>query len=194
MTEYQPKLLKPGESVSPNSDGQNPSGSNGPVSPSIGGPIFEFGPGWGTKIKRWLKKYVLASDCPLCRNTRYVLIAGVIILIFFRPQLKPFTNQKEPVIATTTINTIVQKGDSKTTVARRILADYLKSSQDLSLSAGQKVFVETKMVKLMANVALQVGQTVELRIEDVHKLGHQAESLSPSALKKWEGYARHIKF
>lgn len=184
MTSHQPKLMN-----GPDSGGL----AHPKLQRSEGGPVFEFGPGWGTKTKKWFRKYILAADCSLCRNTRYILLAGVVILIFFGPYIQRLETQPEIKIPET-MGVIVGAGDSRTALARRAVTDYLADSGDLNLSAGQKVFMETKLVQFVADEVLRSGQIIEFEIEVIHNLGHEAELLSPAALKKWEEYAKKVKF
>lgn len=176
-SEHQPKLLKNLEK-------------------SLGGPVFEFGPGWGHKTKKWFKKYILGGKCTLCKSTRYILLLGAIILIFGGPQLREYFDDREnqKLTGQITISEVVQTGDSKTHVARRAVTEYLKKSDDLTLTPGQRIFVEAKLIQSINNYDFRVGQTIEFDPEQIHLLGHEAESLSPATLQKWEKYAREVKF
>ncbi|MDO8669676.1 MAG: hypothetical protein Q7K65_05275, partial [Candidatus Buchananbacteria bacterium] len=179
MTEHQLKLLK-------NVEHQQVSG----------GPIFEFGPGWGVKIKKWVKKYLFGGDCTLCRNTRYILLAGIIILIIGWPQFKSLINDKEQqalTISETKITETVQLSDSKIKLARRALADYLDKFTDTNITNGQKVFIETVLSQTMTD-ELKLGTQIDFDFENIKTLIEQSRLLTPSQLQKWEKYAKSVKF
>ncbi len=174
MTEHQPKLLKE----------------------STRGPVFEFGPGWGTKTKKWLKKYILASNCTLCRNARYILLAGIIILIFGGPWLKRLIGTPENTTLTGQIKIaeVVQSGDSKIKLARHILADYLAQSPATILSNGQKVFIETILGQKIDSNIFRAGANIEFASDDIKSAIAQSQSLTPCQLQRWERAAKLVKF
>ena len=179
MTDLQPKLLK-------NPERQQVSG----------GPVFEFGPGWGTKTKKWWKKYILASDCSLCRNTRYILLIGVIILIVGWPQFKKTSDwqPQDPLISQIKIAEIVQTGDSKIKLARRILSDYLAQSPEPGLTNGQRVFIETVLEQDIASDTFRTGANIEIAADDIKSAIDKSKLLTPSQLQRWESAAKNIKF
>ena len=153
------------------------------------GPIFEPGPGWGKRLKKWSRKYILGGDCTLCRATRYVLVFAIIVLLagwpkFNLPQPKPQENN---------ITETVQPKDGQTHLARRVLAKYLNQNQIFELTNGQKIFIETVLREKIPNEILeQTGSQVEIESEEVEKLVGRAKQLSPLQLKKWEVYAEGI--
>ena len=161
-----------------------------------GGPVFEFGPGWGAKTKKWFKKYLFGGDCALCRMTRYVLLFGALLLLFGGPQLGSFlgTEKENTELTKAVIVETVQRGDSKTRIARRAVSDYLNGNGELDLTPGQKVFIEANLVELLGNTTLQTGQIIEFKIEDIANLIHEAEQLSPATRQKWEDYAKKVRF
>mgnify|MGYP001589209612 CR=1 FL=1 len=169
MTEHQQKLLK------------------------TGGPVFEFGPGWGAKTKKWFKKYVLAADCPLCRNTRYILIIGLVFIIFFGPRLELWMNPKKQAPAQAAIiKVLVQKGDSKTKLARRALVDYLVKSPE-ELTGGQKIFIENILSRKITT-GLKVNGNIEFATEDIRSALNESKTLTPFQLQKWEEYSKRVSF
>ena len=155
------------------------------------GPIFEPESGWGGKLKKWSKKYILGGDCALCRATRYVLVFAVIVLLagwpkFNMPQPKPPENK---------ITETVQPKDGKTHLARRVLTKYLNQNQILELTNGQKIFIETVLREKMPDEAVnQIGSEVKIEQEEIKRAINQAEQLSPLQLKKWESYAQRVNF
>lgn len=160
------------------------------------GPIFEFGPGWGHKTKKWLKKYILAGDCLLCRNTRYILIAGIIILIIGWPQFKKMSHRQpqDSLTGQIKIAEIVRTGDSKIKLARRALADYLAQFPDPALTNGQKVYIETVLGQEIDSNDFRTGNNIELSTNDIKSVITQSKSLSSSQLQRWEAAAKGVKF
>ncbi len=153
------------------------------------GPIFETGPGWGGKLKKWSKKYVLGGDCTLCRATRYVLIFAIIILLAGWPKF----NVPQPKPREIKIIEVVRPKDGQTHLARRILIKYLNQNQILELTNGQKIFIETVLREKIPNETLeQIGRQVEIEPEEIEKLVGRAKQLSPLQLKKWEVYAEGV--
>lgn len=191
MTDQQPKLLK---------DPEHNQVSGLPTIPAhteqTGGPVFEFGPGWGAKTKKWCKKYLLAGNCALCRNTRYILIAGVIILIAGWPQFKKMSNRQpqDSLTGQIKIAEIVQNGDSKIKLARRALSNYLAQFPDNTLTKGQKIFIETVLGQEIANNAFRAGANIEIAADDIESAIDKSKLLTPSQLQRWEAAAKGIKF
>ena len=179
MSDSRPKLLK------------NPERQQAP-----GGPVFEFGPGWSAKTKKWYKKYILASNCSLCLKTRYVLLAGIIVLIAGWPQFKKMSNRQPQDLLTDQIKIakIVQTGDSKIKLARRVLSDYLARFPDLSLTNGQKIFVETVLGQDITNDAFRAGANIEIAADDIKSVITRSKSLTPSQLQHWETAAKSVRF
>ena len=155
------------------------------------GPVFEAGPGWGTKTKNWFSKYLLKVILP---------VAVVALLIYgfstrnrgdhvddlFNP---PSINE-----TSATINQTVLKGDSLTLIARRALADYLSGNPDVFLTTGQKIFIENKLSQSLASQTLKVGAEVEINTTTILNLIDESKQLTKSQLDKWENYARSIRF
>lgn len=185
MTDYQPKLLKHPEHQ-----------------PALGGPIFEFGPGWGARTKKWFKKYIIASDCTLCRNTRYILLAGIVILIIGWPQFKkmPYRQPQNSLtgLASTAgqikIAEVVQSGDSKIKLARRALSNYMAQFPELSLTNGQKVFVETVLGQKIASDIFLAGTNIEIATNNIKSAIDESKLLTPSQLQRWEAAAKGVRF
>ena len=156
------------------------------------GPIFEPGPGWGGRLKKWSKKYILGGNCTLCRATRYVLVFGIVFLLAAWPKINL---PKSSVLESLEIVEIVQPKNGQTHLARRILAKYLNQNQTLELTNGQKIFIETVLREQIPDDALdQIGSQVKIKSEEIKKLVNQAKQLSPLQLKKWEGYSQRVNF
>ena len=154
------------------------------------GPIFEPGPGWGGRIKKWSKKYILGWDCSLCRATRFVLIFGIIFLILAGPRIN---NQEQVEVAKNTVTETVQPGDGQTHLARRLLAKFLGQNKEISLTKGQKVFIENVLSEKVPKALLVVGQNIPLDLKEIMSAIKEAKLLSPSQLQRWEKYAERVK-
>lgn len=161
----------------------------------MGGPVFEFGPGWGVKIKKWFKKYLIGGDCTLCRATRYVLLFGIVVLLFGGPQIRSFLDgqKQKALISETKITETAQLGESKIKLARRALGDYLDKFTSTTLTNGQKVFIETVLGQTIEE-ELKPGVRVDFDFENIKTLIEQSRLLTPSQLQKWEEYAKKVKF
>ncbi|MBI2063255.1 MAG: hypothetical protein HYT61_03425 [Candidatus Yanofskybacteria bacterium] len=170
------------------------SGLNAPGGKSSG-PVFEFGPGWGSKIKKWFKKYILGGHCTLCRATRYVLLFGLVLLVFGGPQLKSLLDSKkqQALISETRITETAQSGDSKIKMARRALTGYLNKFTDTTVTNGQRVFIETVLSQTITD-ELKPGAQIDFDFKSVETLIEQSRLLTPSQLQKWEDYAKKVKF
>ena len=154
------------------------------------GPIFEPGPGWGGKLKKWSKKYILGWDCSLCRATRFVLIFGIIFLILAGPEIN---NQERAEVEEKTVVETVQPRDGQTHLARRLLAKFLEHNKEISLTGGQKIFIENTLSEKVPDALLVVGQNVSLDLKEITSAIEEAKLLSLSQLQRWEKYAERVK-
>lgn len=160
------------------------------------GPVFEFGPGWGAKTKKWFKKYIVASDCSLCRNTRYILLAGIVVLTISWPYFKKTADQQsqDKLTGQIKIAEVVRPGDSKIKLARRALSNYLTQFPDQNLTNGQRVFIETVLGQGLVNDTFKTGINIEFPADTIKSAIEKSKLLSPSQLKYWESAAKGIKF
>ncbi len=159
------------------------------------GPIFEFTPGWGYKTKKWIKKYVLANDCMLCRSTRYILLTGIIILILAKPKLNSlFKNDvKTNDIISGAITRVVQPGDSKTKLARRAISDYLNRFPEVSFTKGQRLFAEVKLQEKITQDII-ISNPIKFSEQDIKTILDASRNLPETQIKKWNEYAARISF
>ena len=162
----------------------------------LGGPIFDFGPGWGTKTTKWFKKYIFGPKCTLCRATRYILLFGAMLLVFGGPQLRQFINDKKPDTLTgqIKITEVVRPGDSKIKLARRALADYLYQHPDATLTNGQKVNVETVLGQKIISKDFRTGNDIEFSADDIKSAIEKSKTLTPYQLQRWEDADKSVKF
>ncbi len=150
-----------------------------------GGPVFDFGPGWGFYVKKWFRKYLF----------KIVLPALVIIVAMGIYVSRNVTENGEKTMAVDeTVKIVVLRGDSRALLARRALAEYLKENPQEMLTGGQKLFIEETLRQKLANPKLTVGEITEFAIDDIKAAIIQAKQLTPFQLEVWEGYARGIKF
>jgi len=122
------------------------------------GPVFEAGPGWGFRIRRWLGKKFLGTILPS--------IVIIILAIGFFIVYKNHTAIKDKTPEAKTISMTVMATDSKTLLARKALAEYLIKFPGDILTNGQKVFIEEIMRKKIDGT-LAVGALIEFGIEDI---------------------------
>lgn len=155
------------------------------------GPIFEPGPGWGGKLKKWTKKYIFGWDCTLCRSFRFVLVFGVVFLLFAWPKLNTpkWTETARQNIVTETVRT----KDGQTHLARRLLDKFLKQNAEMQLTNGQKIFIET-VLREKVPTELGVGKEVSLDSGEIKIAIEKAKLLTASQLQRWEQYAKGVEF
>src|SRR3989344_4231515 len=155
------------------------------------GPIFEPGPGWGEKLKKWSKKYILGWDCTLCRATRFVLIFGIVFLILARPGVNPQREQAE--VDGNLIIETVRPRDGQTHLARRVLATYLEQEK-IELTGGQKIFIENTLSAKIPEKLIEIGKKITIDAGEIKSAINQSKLLTASQLNKWEKYAKRVKF
>src|SRR3989338_188239 len=176
---------------------KNLNNKKGPEESNIltNGPVFEFGPGWGDKTKQWIRKYILAADCSLCRNTRYVFVAAILIIIAVWPQFKKMADQqRSQYIDQLNISDTVKQGDGKIKVSRRILANFLSSWPDPELSKAQMVFIETLLSKEIPDYKFEKDSTIGLPAELIKSTILKSKSLSPTQIQYWNDAAKNVSF
>ncbi len=154
------------------------------------GPVFEPGPGWGAKIKNWFKKYFYKAILP-------IIIALLIIYGLTSREKSDFpvnTMASPSPSAESIVAQEVQRGDSRTTIARRALAEYLTTAIDDILTAGQKVFIENKLSQSLTGAILKIGTSIEIKTDDIKSVIEESKQLTQSQLQKWEEFAQKVKF
>lgn len=163
--------------------------SNDQIKFTTSGPVFEFGPGWGTKTKIWLRKYFLKAVVPaVVFLFVLVLLTRGLDKLSERAQLTATPNLNKSVVALT-----VARGDGPVLAARRALTEYLKSYPE-ELTVGQKIFIEEILRKGISGQKLVVGGEVNFDLNSIKGAISQSKNLSPYQLQVWEGYAKGVKF
>ncbi len=162
----------------------NPKPLGGPASPSLGGPVFDFGPGWGFYVKRWFGKYLFKIVLPVI-----VLLVAMGIYVSSNE-----AENNDRMAAKDKIAVVVIRGDSRALLARKALAEYLKGNSQEILTGGQKLFIEEILRRKLTNPKLTVGEIIEFTVDDIKTAIAQAKQLTPFQLEVWERYARGIKF
>lgn len=123
-----------------------------------------------------------------------IAVAVIVALLISLPKFNmPDKEANNDQSTTATISTTILKGDSKTTTARRAIAEYLKETTT-ELTAGQRLFMETNLRRALTDVRLKVGESVEFKKETIASLVTEAKALKATTLAKWEIYAKGIKF
>ncbi len=175
MADEQPKLL----------NGPDLGGLAHPkLQRSEGGPVFDFGPGWGFYVKRWFGKYLFKIVLPVI-----VIIVAMGIYVSSNDE-----ENNEKITANEKITVAVARGDSRALLARKALAEYLKKNLQETLTSGQKLFIEEILRRKLNNPKLTIGEVVEFTIDDIRTAVDQAKQLTQFQLEAWEKYARGIKF
>lgn len=145
------------------------------------GPVFEAGPGWGAKTKQWLGRYFFKVIVPM---------AVVVLVIYAIAARSPnsaedsATESPAPTI-TPSISIEVNRGDSRISIARRALAKYLTLSPG-ELTDGQKLFIETEFGQKTKGIALKIGETIDINIDDLKAVIEKSKTLTKTQLDKWE--------
>jgi hypothetical protein len=151
------------------------------------GPVFESGPGWGEKIKKWFGRYFYKLVLPI------IFLALVSYGIAFRnktPETSMLPTETPTPMSLALISQVVLKSDGKILVARRAVADYLASHTDLALSPAQKMYLETVLAEKIDNKSLFAGNTINFNDDDISSAIEKSMYLSPSQVLKWSEYAR----
>lgn len=152
---------------------------------SEGGPVFDFGPGWGFYVKRWLGKYLFK-----------IVLPAVVIIVAMSLYISRNGAESGKKVTTNneTVKIVVLHGDSRALLARKALAEYLKGNPQEMLTGGQKLFVEETLWRKLNNSKLIVGEIAEFAVDDIKTAIVQVKQLAPFQLEAWEKYAKGIKF
>lgn len=85
------------------------------------------------------------------------------------------------------------KGDSRTKLARRSLANYLEKNPDSSLSAEHKIYIEDYLQKRVNNKNhIQIGTSVEFSKSAIQEAIAKSKSLNQNQLKNLHKYAVRV--
>lgn len=100
------------------------------------------------------------------------------------PDAGPVEVQKEE----TTYKSTVRKGDNQTVIVRQMINNYL-SDQSQSLSAEQRLYVETVVVNsLPRDDLIYPGETIEVEEETIANTVADSGELTDSELALWSTY------
>lgn len=160
--------------------------ANDPKLISKGGPVFEFGPGWGIKVKTWLGKY----------SSKYILPVIILIFIGYGVISWDWSGHETSLLETPGVENnswiiaqIVHRGDGATHTARRVITEYLAAHPEVIVTAGQKVFLENILSKKINGKMMFVGNKIEFTGDEIKSGIEQSRQLTPTQLQKWEIYA-----
>ena len=105
------------------------------------------------------------------------------------------TKSVEPV-SKETENAFVEsagKGDGKTHLARRALANYLEKNPDSSLSKEHKIFIEDYLRKTTrSEKGVRVGTTVEFSKDSIQKAIDVSKKLNDKQLRNLQKYSARV--
>lgn len=167
-----------------------------PLPKSLSGPLFEPEPGWGHAVKHWMRTYLLGAIVPMA-----IIILNAILLVLYYKHVGPFSGsaaQPSPSTVVTTagqtLTESVRKGDSYTTVARRIINNMLLIEQTGTTTLGARLYAETKLAQEFKNQLLTVGSTISYVSPHVLDILSSYRNLSSTQKAKWETMAKNVKF
>ena len=118
----------------------------------IKSPIFTPRPGWGGKLKNWLKKNGQSKVLPV--TSIVVLVLGIYMY------WDKFGAQKQDNdIVSATIEKTAEPRQGLTHLARAAISDYLMAN-NIELSSEQRIYAETYLVSIMGKKSVSVGETI----------------------------------
>ena len=154
------------------------------------GPIFEAGPGWGSRISDWLRE-----------NWIYVVPAIAVIVLTVAIFSSRENNQKQPnasqstilvaVAPSTSFSEIVNKGDSYTTVARRAISLYVATKSDII--AGQLLYAETILAQKINTQPLIIGSIITIPKILIGETLSSLSSLSEYQRLQWAALQKRLR-
>lgn len=148
------------------------------------GPVFEAKPGWGGKLKKFLKadfKKKILSAAAI-----FILLIGV-ALLFSKPSRTVTEKHKSKV---ENISVTVRPGDGIIAVARRALEVYLKEKSEVKLLPEQKIYIDNFFKSLFGKEKLAAGQEIKFAKTDLDKAVKEALALPESKLVKLREYLK----
>ncbi|MDP3954303.1 MAG: hypothetical protein Q8Q06_02710 [bacterium] len=155
------------------------------------GPVFEFEPGWGKKLNKWLRTNGIAKLLPVIAVI--VLLAGVFSVLQNRNNdklsldLDKISDSQEAIIQ------IAQPRDGYSVLARRALTEYMAVISE-SLTPGQKLFIEETLREIVEKDTLEIGQEVKFLKADISSAISNSKNLTASQLQRWEAWAETVNF
>lgn len=85
------------------------------------------------------------------------------------------------------------RGDSKTTLARKALRDYLEKNNDSSLTAEHKIYIEDYLQKrLQHSKSVQVGEQISFSKTMIKDAIEKSKSLNENQLKNLQKYSSRV--
>jgi cytoskeletal protein RodZ len=84
-----------------------------------------------------------------------------------------------------------EAGDGVTHLARKAVAEYTKS-QNITLSAEQKLYAETVLKNQYYQHHLSVGQSIDFDMSSLENTIEDAQNLSPSQIENWSKYVPYV--
>ena len=80
-----------------------------------------------------------------------------------------------------------ESGDGVTHLARKAIEAYT-TENELTLSAEQKVFMETALKNIYYQQSLEIGEQVSFETSVLDDVSSQANNLTPSQIQAWSAY------
>lgn len=91
------------------------------------------------------------------------------------------------------INIEVSRGDSLTTLARKVTAQYISENNVEDLTPAHKIYIEDYLQKKEKNKTVNVGDSVSFSNDSINLAIQSAKSLNARQLQHLNIYANHVK-
>jgi type IV secretory pathway VirB10-like protein len=87
---------------------------------------------------------------------------------------------------------VAGRGDSKTVLARRALANYLEKNPDSALTKEHKIYIEDYLRKQTPSKGVAIGSSLEFSKDAIAKAIELSKNLSAKQLKNLEKYSARV--
>lgn len=148
----------------------------------IKSPIFTPRPGWGGKLKNWLKTNGQSKFLPA------VSIAVLVVGLFMYLNNKEAQNSPNDLLGQS-IEKIAEPRQGLTHLARSAISDYLMIN-NIELTAEQKLYAETYLVSILGKKSVSVGEKVVFESDKLSESVEKAKNLTPYQIQEWSKYLK----
>lgn len=148
----------------------------------IKSPIFTPRPGWGGKLKNWLKTNGQPKVLPVASIA--ILAIGLFVYLNGKGNQNPNID-----VSAQAIEKIAEPRQGLTHLARSAIYDYL-TANDVELSAEQKLYAETYLVSILGKKSVSVGEKVVFESDKLSESVEKAKNLTPYQIQEWSKYLK----
>ena len=148
----------------------------------IKSPIFTPRPGWGGKLKNWLRKNGQSKLLPILSVA--LLVLG--LFAYWNGKDRQTTSDD---ISAKTIYKVAEPRQGLPPLARAAINDYL-TSNNIELSQEQKLYAETYLVDLVGKRSVSVGETISFEASQLSEVVEKAKALTPYQIQEWSKYLK----